>query len=163
MQPIEWRPVVGYEGLYEVSDGGDVRRVAAGRGTHAGRILKPSPDPLGRPRVNLSRAGIVRTAFIHRLVALAFIGEPRPGEEVCHGDGDNQNNSVGNLRWDTHYANHLDSVSHGTYAVQPKATHCKRGHEFTPENTYLQPGRASQHCRACRAEHARTYKARRSQ
>ncbi len=43
----EWRPVVGYEGLYEVSDQGQVRRVAPGMGTRPGRVLRARKDKGG--------------------------------------------------------------------------------------------------------------------
>ena len=53
--------------------------------------------------------------FVHRLVALAFLG-PRPSErhEVAHGDGCRTNNHWTNLRWATHSENMLDRREHGT-------------------------------------------------
>jgi len=162
MQPSEeWRAVVGYEGVYEVSNCGNVRRIASAKGTRSGRMLKPHLHTTGRMHVSLSRDGRPVVRKVHRLVALAFLGEPAPGQIVCHYDGDPTNNDVSNLRWDTQVGNHADSVRHGTYYIQPKATHCKRGHEFTAENTYIAPnGGGRQCCRACRAENHRQRKAR---
>ena len=50
---------------------------------------------------------------VHRLVLVAFIGQPTDGMEGCHNDGNLENNSLDNLRWDTHQANTLDAIRHG--------------------------------------------------
>lgn len=51
----------------------------------------------------------------HRLVAQAFLPPPEPEQtDVCHNDGNPSNNSVSNLRWDTHQANQMDMREHGT-------------------------------------------------
>jgi hypothetical protein len=68
--------------------------------------------------------------------------------ECCHYDGDPANNRVGNLRWDTRSSNNLDAVRHGTHWAAKK-THCKHGHEFTPENTGVQAGGRGRRCRTC--------------
>jgi hypothetical protein len=143
----QWRAVVGYEGLYEVSDQGRVRsvdRVVAYDGRHGptkmhlrGRILKPYP---GRYHtVNLSAVGrrlIVRP--VNTLVAEAFLG-PRPnGMQCCHNNGDPGDNRLENLRWDTPSSNMQDTKLHGTCHESNK-THCPRGHEYSPENTYRHP------------------------
>ncbi|ACI12645.1 HNH endonuclease [Mycobacterium phage Ramsey] len=148
----EWRPVVGFEGLYEVSNLGRVRSLdhfARGRSGSKrlirGRVLRPAPRTSGHLTVALGRNG--GSKDVHTLVATAFIG-PRPeGMECCHQDGDPTNNRVENLRWDTRSANRLDSVRHGTHQAVKK-THCKHGHEFTPENTLVQRGK-HRRCREC--------------
>ena len=98
-----WLPVVGYEGLYEVSNRGRVWSVPR-RGYHGrpegGRILKQR----GRRyrQVNLGRGN---TRRVHQIVARSFLGEPRPGEQVCHGprknDDGTQCNWADNLEWGT--------------------------------------------------------------
>lgn len=141
----EWRPVVGYEGYYEVSNLGRVRSLsrmihsASGQSPYLmrGRIKKPSLAQ-GYPLVNLSVGGESRTHLVHRLVAIAFIGEGEPGTEVCHIDGDRANPVVHNLYWGTRAENLADSIAHGTWNNQNVGkTHCIHGHEFTPENTRL--------------------------
>jgi len=101
---------------YEVSSLGRVRRISSGR------ILKPRTDRYGYYHYSLSVEGRVTFHTGHSLVSLAFFG-PRPkGTEICHGDGNPQNNSIANLRYDTHSANMLDSIKHGTHhAIRRKS------------------------------------------
>lgn len=66
------------------------------------------------PRVALSYNQTEREFLVHRLVALAFLQEPNAGDEVCHNDGDFNNNSVDNLRWGSKASNQQDRVKHGT-------------------------------------------------
>lgn len=116
-----WRPVVGYEGLYSVSDLGNVRGEARlVPHLRAGKMLRQRPvrarinKATKYPAVNLSREGKRRTFTVHALVAAAFLG-PRPdGMEVAHGDGDRGRSVLSNLRYATPTANHADKVEHGT-------------------------------------------------
>jgi hypothetical protein len=101
----QWRPVVGWEGWYEVSDHGRVRRVARGTGTEPGRILIPQKVKDGYLRVRLSRSDQQRWFGVHRLVAEAFIGPPPAGQECNHKSGDKADNWVGNLEWLTKQGN----------------------------------------------------------
>jgi hypothetical protein len=113
---VEWRPVPGFPS-YEVSERGDVRRAVAFRHYSAGMSLKQRPHrESGHLIVALSRDGKRHDVFVHRLVALAFLGPP-PSErhEVAHGDGRPTNNHWTNLRWATHAENMLDKRVHGTY------------------------------------------------
>ena len=55
------------------------------------------------------------SVLVHRLVLLAFVGDPPPGTETCHEDNDRMNPVLSNLRWDTHAANSADKVRHGTH------------------------------------------------
>jgi len=101
-----WKPVVGYEALYEVSDQGRVRR--------NGRVLKPSFID-GYSVVSLCRDGTQKTRHIHALVAAVWIGpKPTPAHEVAHGDGVRSNNAALNLRWATPLENQSDRKIHGT-------------------------------------------------
>ncbi len=118
-----WLPVVGYEGLYEVSDWGRVkslerlvRHSRGGRQILRSRVLKSLRHRNRRLEVALCRGGGVRRILVHRLVLEAFVG-PCPEEmEACHGDGDPSNNRLENLRWDTRKANCADRLRHGTLA-----------------------------------------------
>jgi NUMOD4 motif-containing protein/HNH endonuclease len=98
----EWRSIEGYEGVYEVSDDGDVRRVAAGRGAVAGKLLKPRVRAKGYLRVILHYGPQISEHSVHRLVASAFLQPPLPGQtQVNHRDGNTGNNAVTNLEWAT--------------------------------------------------------------
>ena len=89
----EWKNVIGYEGLYEVSNMGNVRNVR--RNT----LLKLSKTNYGYIQVHLYKNGI-RTGFqVHRLVAEAFLSNPDNLPMINHKDEDKTNNSVDNLEW----------------------------------------------------------------
>lgn len=101
---MRWMPVKGFEGLYEVSENGDVLSVARtvpNRGRMMkvkGTVLKQSTNDWGYQIVNLYKDGKQHCRQIHRLVAEAFI-HPFSGEQVNHIDGNKFNNSVENLEW----------------------------------------------------------------
>jgi len=83
-----WLPCVGWEGFYEVSDLGRVRslRRLTASGVRGGQILKQSVLPNGYLRVGLyAGAQQSRTQYVHRLVALTFLGPCPEGMEVLHG------------------------------------------------------------------------------
>jgi hypothetical protein len=120
-QGERWLPVVGYEGVYEVSDRGRVKRLAnvvtmknGVRRSLREIMLKCGPDKNGYPYVNLTTDKRARHWFVHRLVLLAFRGPPPDGHEACHGDGDKTNGRLGNLRWGTKMDNEMDKLIHGT-------------------------------------------------
>ena len=99
----EWRPVVGYEGIYLVSNQGRVQSLDrtvnqknGSRRSIKGRMLIPSTLATGYPRVKLWRNGTGKEVSIHRLVVEAFVGDP-DGFHVNHKDGDRENNDVTNL------------------------------------------------------------------
>jgi len=99
--PEIWLAVVGYEGLYEVSDLGRVRRVKAGHHTRPGLVLAARANNTGRLYVNLYGSARRRSHTIHRLVALSFLGPAPPSHEVNHKNGDHTDNRLANLEWMT--------------------------------------------------------------
>ena len=104
-----WKPVVGFEHLYEVSDQGRVRRSAPGKGTRVGTILTPRPTRKGYLRVRLPD----KDFSIHRLVLTAFDRPPSPGEECNHRDGIKTNNCLANLEWVTPKQNSAHALNTG--------------------------------------------------
>jgi len=118
--PIEnWRPVVGYEGLYEVSDLGRVKSL--GRPGWPGRIFAKTVSPtVGYIQASLSRCGKAKLFMVHSLVLAAFVG-PRPrGMEACHNNGVRTDCSLANLRYDTRRGNNADKWKHGTAVIGEK-------------------------------------------
>lgn len=83
----EWRPVLGYEGLYEVSNQGRVRALQAVKGYKAGRLRKITQNQYGYQYVPLSKNGKARNHFLHVLVAEAFWGPKPAGLVVNHKNG----------------------------------------------------------------------------
>lgn len=136
------RPIPEFPGYFATSDG---------------QIIGPHGDPLPLckeyPRVLIQRAGEPRHQrkryYVHALVAAAFHGPRPPGHDVDHLDANERNPSAGNLAYRPAGANRARD---GRTSLGPghnaNKTHCKRGHEFTPENTLLAAGK--RYCRPCR-------------
>ena len=102
MLNIEWKPIKGYEGLYEVSNDGRVRRLRFTNGSHdfeKVRECKQTLNTWGYMTVNLSKNGKGSTKRVHRLVANAFLGESNL--QIDHIDGNKQNNRLDNLEYVT--------------------------------------------------------------
>jgi hypothetical protein len=113
-----WKPVVGFEGFYEVSSMGRVKSIARrvrGRNGHlighSSKLLSPGEQQSGHLCVNLSMHGKPHMRRVHTLVALAFIGPCPEGLEVNHIDGDPKNNVVSNLEYVTHKENMLHAAN----------------------------------------------------
>lgn len=105
MENEEWRDIAGFEGVYQVSNLGRVKRIKAERRTRGGYILKNIRQKIGYSSVNLSRSGKSAMYYIHRLVAEAFMPNPENKPEIDHIDGSRDNNKVDNLRWCTRKEN----------------------------------------------------------
>ena len=113
-----WRPVVGYEGLYDVSSLGNIRRLRDIR--HCVNKVLDVPRQLnkhktaGYLRAVLSRNGKKTMRLIHQLVLEAFVG-PRPaGYESGHLNNISTDNRLTNLLWVTHSENELHKRANGT-------------------------------------------------
>lgn len=125
-QTIEiWVPILGYEGLYSVSNFGRVRSEPKNIYRKNGvvcfqpkKVMHPASGKSKYLTLRLKgRDGLYRTHYVHTLVLENFIS-PRPdGMEACHCDGNRQNNKVFNLRWDTRIGNHRDKRIHGTGTI----------------------------------------------
>ena len=98
-----WKPIPGYEGLYEVSNYGRVKSLerlsSDGARTVPERIRKPNIMK-DYHCVCLIKNGKHKVFRVHRLVAECFISpQPTPEHQINHIDGDKSNNYVGNLEW----------------------------------------------------------------
>lgn len=158
----QWRPVPGYEGLYEVSSEGRVKalpKIDAQGGRRRERMFRPSRmDAGGHLGVKLRKDGVVTSRYVHHLVLEAFVG-PRPDGAVgCHWNDTPDDNRLSNLRWGSPSDNSYDRVRNGRDPNASK-THCWRGHPFDAENTRAYAGR--RHCRTCQRIYDAAYKQRR--
>ena len=97
-----WKDIVGYEGMYQVSNLGRVKSFKQGKE----RIMKPVYDTYGYLQVMLSKNGNCKNFMVHRLVSQAFIPNPDNLPEINHCDEDKTNNSVENLEWCDRKYNH---------------------------------------------------------
>jgi hypothetical protein len=136
-----WADVVGYEGIYEVSNNGLVRtktgkttvRKDGTIRTWQQRVLKQRVDDENFHRVNLWKDGKPKTFLVHRLVAEAFIPMVDGKDYVNHKDGDRYNNNVSNLEW----CNHEENNNHAFDNNLINTGHCiklvdiESGKEFT--------------------------------
>jgi hypothetical protein len=120
LQVEEWRDIAGYEGMYQVSSLGSVRRLPGvlnnGR-RWRGRVLKQMVDKHGYANVCLCKDNVKAKTRTGRLVAHHFIGPCPDGKELAHCDGVRLNNRVTNLQWKTHIDNEADKERHGTKPV----------------------------------------------
>ena len=95
MKEIQWKPILGYEDHYLVSENGDVWSVRRSKN------LKPSTDKHGYLYFVFSVDGVRKTMKAHRLVALAFIENPLNKPTINHLNGIRSDNRVSNLEWAT--------------------------------------------------------------
>lgn len=143
-----WKPVKGYEGIYEVSDLGRVRSIdrvmvfKTGRAVLLkGRIMKQNTHYKGYKRLLLSNGEDREHGhFVHRLVADAFIPNPDGLPEVNHKDENKANNRADNLEWCTHRAN----SQHGSRGARIGAWHLQNSprrvaiNQLTMDGQYIQ-------------------------
>ena len=116
----EWRAVVGYEGLYQVSNLGRVmslERYDRAKKFWPRRIRVLSHDSDGYLVVCLYKDGAKKTCKVHRLVAQAFIDNPNNYPEVNHIDENKKNNCVENLEW----ATAKENTNYGTARARKSA------------------------------------------
>ncbi len=124
-----WLPVVGYEGLYSISNLGRIRsedrmvRSKSGEYFKKGIILSPCGGSY--LSVRMCDGSTKKTTCIHRMVAAAFIGKVPEGEEVMHLDGVTHNNNINNLRYGSRSCNFAFKVDDGTDNCGEKGTMSK--------------------------------------
>ena len=112
MNKEEWKPIKGYEGLYEISNFGRVKSLVGWNGhkyVKREKILAPYKQQTNpnysRSVVKLKKNGKGKEFKVHRLVAKAFIPNPKNYKVINHKDGNPLNNKVNNLEWCTQKMN----------------------------------------------------------
>lgn len=127
-----WKDILGYEGLYQVSDEGTVKALARlvtnkiGRlQRYPERVLKTDKSVMSNStyhRVTLCKNHVTSRFLVHRLVAEAFIPNPLNKPMINHIDNDAENNQVSNLEWVTHSENMIHAQKQGRlFHAQSKA------------------------------------------
>lgn len=108
----QWKPVIGHEGLYEVSGLGRVRRKGSGK------VMNLTPDKKGYRRVTLCKEGKHSKRLVHRLVAEAFVPNPDNLPQVNHRKAIKRGgtNAASNLEWATHKGNMDHAATNGLMA-----------------------------------------------
>lgn len=126
-----WKDIKGYEGLYQISNQGRVKSLQEWNGNrHSAsyrnreRILKPTDNGHGYLIVGLKKETKRKNHYIHRLVAEAFVENPKKNKYVNHLDYDKANNKADNLEWCSQKENVLYSkhrMEHQKNAKLPKS------------------------------------------
>jgi NUMOD4 motif/HNH endonuclease len=124
----QWRDIAGYDGVYQVSNRGQVRN------TQTSKILQPIKMKNGRLYVTLSSIGFQRKCTVHSLVASAFLGGCPPNHDIAPKDGDYGNNDASNLEYVTRGENQKRFVlSTGGYSVHlTKRVQTEQGLRYCP-------------------------------
>lgn len=127
--PDLWREIPGFDGRYEASAFGEIRSTGKTENwsrwkAYSGKVLKLQKNRNGYMQVSLRSDGKDKSFLVHRLVALAFYGEPLDGMQVCHGNGRRDDNRVENLRWGTAKENQGDRILHGTSCIGSDHPRC---------------------------------------
>lgn len=121
-----WKAIKGFEGIYEVSDRGEIRSLD--RTLHfkykdrfyKGAIKRQQTGTNGYKIVKLYKGDKKRYTFsVHRLVAEAFLEKPSYAECINHKDGNRTNNNVNNLEWCTY--------SYNNYDIYKRNPNCRKG------------------------------------
>lgn len=118
---VAWRPVRGFEGVYEVGSNGALRSVdrevaregSQGSLTKKGQFLSPQVTPKGYLRIQLQDGEKWKNAMVHRLVAEAFVENPDGKPEVNHKNGIKWDNHPENLEWVTSSENQVHAYDTG--------------------------------------------------
>lgn len=127
---VVWKDVRGYEGIYQVSNYGEVLRLRSldSRGhLRNSKILKQTKTKDGYMQLGLHKNGKEQKVLVHQLVAMAFLDNPNNYVEVNHKDENKQNNSVSNLEWCNHKYNANYGTSQARRIITLKQNKIKKG------------------------------------
>jgi len=108
-----WKPIINYEGLYEISNCGRIKSFIKHNGTNE-RFLKFGKSENGYLQVTLCKNNIKKYFRVNRLVLETFIGPCPPRMQCRHLNGIKIDNRLINLKWGTGRENYLDKIKHGT-------------------------------------------------
>lgn len=137
-----WEDIAGYEGIYQVSNQGQVRSLDRDRpykdGTRKirGVTLKQAIREDGYHQVSLWKEGVHANGLVHQLVAEAFLGPCPVGQQVRHREGDRDDNRAVALLYGTQSDNNHDTVHHGRhhFSNRDQAGEANENAKLTLEN-----------------------------
>jgi hypothetical protein len=118
----QWRNIKGFEDLYMISSDGEIVSFYKN-----GKLLKHSIDKQGYHLTCLYKDNKNHYFKVHRLVAAAFIPNPKNKPQVNHIDGNKSNNSISNLEWATGFENQQHSIRTGLRVMPKGEKHCNYG------------------------------------
>ena len=112
MENKEWIDVINYEGLYQITKHGIIQSLHK---RNFRKQIKARIDRGGYLTVRLSKAGVTKTHFLHRLIAETFIPKIEEKEFVNHINGNKLDNRIENLEWVTHSENVTHAIRIGLF------------------------------------------------
>lgn len=118
-----WKDIEGYEGLYQVSNLGNIKSL------RSNKLMSVNDSGIGYMKTHLSKNGKQTYPYVHRLVAIAFLPNPNNLPEVNHKDENKSNNNVTNLEWCDKYYN----ANYGTLmkrSLETKKRNNSKGQEY---------------------------------
>lgn len=116
-----WKDALKYDGMYQVSDLGNIRSRHSGEW----KLLNPSIGTGGKLYVTLSYKGKHSKKQLHRLIAIAHVPNPYGKKCVKFKDGDPLNVAASNLEWTTRRENSHDAAKQGKYSGTKTLVYCK--------------------------------------
>lgn len=166
MQEV-WKDIEGYEGLYQVSNLGNVKSLDKRWNTspdHAinvrGKMLKQRKMYAGYMQVGLSRNGVTKTHRVHKLVADAFIVNPENKPQINHKNGDKTDNTVSNLEWCTASENQRHKVDvlgiNGGAEIPVMCLETGQIYKSVTEASKQTKANASHICAVCKGKRAKS-------
>lgn len=137
-----WKDIEGYEGLYEISNKGNVKSLVNNNGVAREKILKPFIDSYGYEKVRLCKNKTSKIYFVHRLVAQAFIENPNNYPCINHKDECKTNNVVTNLEWCTHKYN----LEYNNGQKRRAESRSKKVYQFSKEGELIAVWESTKEC-----------------
>jgi hypothetical protein len=113
-----WSMIPGFEGIYEASTEGQIRRIGRATGARAGRVKTLSSHNAGYLATHLYRDNVESSALVHRLIAETFLGPIPDGHEVNHKNGIKTDNRLCNIEIITHRGNVDHAIATGLQDVR---------------------------------------------
>ena len=107
-----WKSVINYAGVYEVSNKGEIRRCDNYHKSPR-KYLRPAKNHHGYLNVSLSKDGVCKTFFVHKIVCESFNGVRKKGMTINHINGNKSDNRPENLEYMSHY----DNIQHSIHII----------------------------------------------